>query len=248
MMGGAGTRFVVSPRPLDRSPLEEGIMPARHHTKPTDARFTDLTGRIFGAWHVLDYAGKNKFGDILWLCRCDCGTERPVRYGSLFRSKHPSCGCVSRRALGDRKRIHGCLPKGLYSSYCNMMSRCFNPRTTHYKDYGGRGITVVEAWKSNYVAFRDWALTHGYRDGLTIERKDVNGPYSPENCCWIPPELQASNTRRNRRLVAFGEIKAVSAWARDPRCKVKGSVLWDRIHLGWEPERAIVTPCRFETE
>lgn len=118
-----------------------------------------------------------------------------------------------------------------------MRQRCTNPQKDHYADYGGRGIIVCPEWENSFEAFRDWALANGYRDDLTIDRKDNDGPYSPENCRWATKSEQVNNTRANRYLEYNGERKTIAEWARvvgiNPR------VIAKRIRNGWTVERAL---------
>ena len=100
----------------------------------------------------------------------------------------------------------------LYSIWQTMKGRCNNPNRTKYKDYGGRGIKVCETWDKSAAAFVDWALSNGYRDGLQIDRIDVNGGYNPDNCRWVTPKQNARNRRNNRRIVIDGVSKCVSEW------------------------------------
>jgi len=94
-----------------------------------------------------------------------------------------------------------------------MKSRCYYTGNIAYKNYGGRGITVCEKWIHDFLVFRDWALTHGYTEELTIDRKDNNGNYSPENCKWSTPKEQANNTRYNVRITHEGQTKTVAEWS-----------------------------------
>ena len=146
----------------------------------------------------IGFTQPNKYGQrfAIWDCTCDCGNHvqkqsdllgRGVRHHSLL-----SCGCTSKKGTPT----HGMCNTGVYRSWGMMLNRCENPKDIHYKAYGGRGIKVCQEW---HIAknFIDWALSHGWKKGLTIERKDVNGDYCPENCCWIPMKEQYKNKQSN---------------------------------------------------
>ena len=95
--------------------------------------------------------------------------------------------------------IHGDAQIGqtvrLYNIWRGIRQRCSNPKATNFAEYGGRGIVVDAVW-STYVAFREWALITGYADNLSIERRDVDGNYTPTNCYWANNTTQACNKRK----------------------------------------------------
>jgi hypothetical protein len=125
-----------------------------------------------------------------------------------------------------------------------MRQRCLNRRNRSYQGYGGRGIIICEEWQESFPTFFAWAITHGYRPGLTIDRKDNDGPYSPGNCQFIPNKENSRKTRNTKHYItAFGETKTVGQWFEDRRCQVQNkSTLKMRIYSGWTTEKAITTP------
>jgi hypothetical protein len=139
---------------------------------------------------------------------------------------------------------HGKSHERIYSTWSGMTARCQNPKDPAYKNYGGRGISVCSEWQ-DFEAFREWALQNGYQDDLTIERKDVNGNYCPENCCFIPKAEQSKNRRNTFKITAWGETKTGAEWLQDPRCNVSSmDGLKMRILRKMPPEKAISTPPR----
>jgi hypothetical protein len=125
-----------------------------------------------------------------------------------------------------------------------MKSRCYNPNNVSHHNYGGRGIHVCSEWKSNYVVFQTWAMSQpNYQTG-TLDRRDNDGNYTPDNCRFTTPLVQARNSRHIRLLTAFGETKCISEWAEDPRCKVcYGTLAW-RINMGVPAEESITVVQR----
>lgn len=120
--------------------------------------------------------------------------------------------------------------------YWNMRTRCENKNYRDFHRYGGRGIKVCDDWKtrSNFV---QWALSTGYRKGLTLERVDNNQGYSPKNCRWATLREQENNRSNNRRVTFEGVTKTMSQWAYE--IGVKPGTLWWRLKEGWEVSRAL---------
>lgn len=101
--------------------------------------------------------------------------------------------------------------KRLYGIWNGMIHRCEDRKREKFKDYGGRGIKVCDAWHDPN-AFIDWALANGYSDGLQIDRKDNSGNYEPNNCRWVTPKENSRNTRRNKSLKLCGIEKTIAEW------------------------------------
>ena len=199
----------------------------------------DLTGARFGKLTVIEQA-ESKNGKTRWACLCDCGVTTCVRSSHLRNGRAKSCGCS---AFGnDNSTKHGMYGTRIYTSWCQMKARCLNPKATNYKNYGARGITVYKEWVDNFAAFRDWAVTHGYADNLTLDRVDVNGNYCPENCRWATPKEQGNNRRDNKLLTYKGETRTQQEWA-ELKGLTKGT-LYGRLRRGWTVERALDTPTK----
>lgn len=173
-------------------------------------RIKDYTGERFGRLVVLEQEIiKDDHGKRITLCRCkcDCGNEKHVRISNLTSGSTKSCGCYAREQTRSRSRKHGCSHSRIDNIYKGMKQRCNNKNNSSYPNYGGRGIRVCEEWNKpdGLESFMAWALSHGYREDLTIERKDVNGDYSPDNCTWIPKSEQSRNRRSNVYVEYDGE-------------------------------------------
>ena len=101
----------------------------------------------------------------------------------------------------------------LYTIWSGMKYRCYNPKCSQHDDYAGRGITVCDEWRDNYDAFESWAFENGYQRGLSIDRRNNDKGYSPENCRWATRPEQQDNRRNTIWAEINGEVHTLNEWA-----------------------------------
>lgn len=204
-------------------------------------------GSKYGKLTVIGIVPPTKKGrGYLWKCQCECGNETISAPLKLINGKTKSCGCAKRERikadpLFDRTK-HGGKNERLYRIWRGMKQRCENKENRDFKNYGGRGITVCNEWKNDYAVFRKWALDNGYLDDLTIERKDVDKGYCPENCTWIPAKMQAKNRQTSKWVEYNGERRIVSEWAEI--YGIEPCTIYNRLRLGWSFEKAVSVPVK----
>lgn len=197
--------------------------------------FIDLTGKQFNRWFVVSRAGSDSNRHALWLCRCNCGTEKCVD-GRWLKARR-SGGCRKCRTYEGKKPIHGrsAINDKTYIAWCSMISRCYNTNKPIYRDYGGRGIVVCPRWKNSFQKFiADMGEAPA---GLSLDRIDNNGSYEKSNCRWATPREQAMNTRRNRLLDYHGQTMCVSRWSQT--LGIKSKTIVSRLRRGWSVEDAL---------
>lgn len=214
-------------------------MPNRIEVKPGDKYF-----RLTIVKEVPKRKGKRYF-----LCKCDCGNFVTVRFVALRAGEVKSCGCWKREVDSWRFRElvkhnpnyseHHSYYKEMYSIWHGMKQRCENPNRPHYEDYGGRGIRVCDEWKK-FAPFQKWSHENGWKQGLTLDRIDVDGNYEPSNCRWITQKEQLLNRRNTVKLTLHGMTKPLVKWAEI--YSISPHVIRNRLDDGWNVEAAITTP------
>lgn len=175
---------------------------------------------------------------VRWICRCDCGSKGLFDASNLRTGNTASCGCLQIELQtakvyrhGHAKRFDG-RQSPEYMVWSNMRRRCYDPKNAAFKNYGGRGITVCPEWKEDFAVF---IADMGERPkDTTLDRIDNNGNYEPGNCRWATHLQQARNSRKNRRIVAFGHVKTLSEWAEITGMKRES--IAERLNAGKSPE------------
>lgn len=205
-------------------------------------RHKDLTGQKFNMLTVKSFAFIRD-SHAYWNCVCDCGKESVVCASRLFRGTTKSCGCISREI--SRKRMttkNGYSKTRIYRIFIGMKQRCYKDKAKDYPRYGGRGIKICDEWLQDSKNFVEWAKGHGYKETLSIDRIDVNGDYTPENCRWVSAKKQANNRRSNLFITYDGKTLSASEW-----CAIKGwnrHIIPERLRKGWSLEKTMNTPVR----
>lgn len=159
---------------------------------------------------LVENLGVKDNSNKMYLCRCpNCGQEFEMWASHFYRGSN-SCKC----------KLYGIQEPRLYSIWINMKTRCYNKNGTEYSAYGGRGIRICEQWRNSFFEFMVWAKSNGYKESLTIDRKDVNGNYEPNNCKWSTILEQAGN-KRNTIRVSFADGVSLSQYCRDNKLNYK---------------------------
>jgi hypothetical protein len=157
---------------------------------------TDISGRKFGRWMVLDFdhkVAKNKY----WRCRCDCGTLKVVGHSGLVSGASTSCGCYHRERSAQCA-THGMSKHPAYRTFQHMHNRCYNKNNKKYEYYGSKGVVVCQKWHTFEGFWEDMRST--WAEGLSLERLDSDGNYEKDNCKWATWEEQCRNTGRSIKI------------------------------------------------
>ena len=170
----------------------------------------NLVGKRFGRLVVFEMGPRNKQNKIQWLCKCDCGKTTLVCGAKLKNGHTKSCGCLREQNTGKMFTKHNKSMSTIYHVYYGIKGRCYNPKNSVYRYYGGKGVTMCEDWRNDFMAFYNWAIANGYKDGLTIDRINSNGNYEPSNCRWVTQKEQNRNKKSNRFELFAGKKRCVA--------------------------------------
>lgn len=203
----------------------------------------DLVGQKFGRLTVIEFSHLNINRQAFWKCECSCigKTIKIIRGVNLTTDATKSCGCIVRERIIDMNKTRETinitckdLPNNvphrrrLKNVWSTMKQRCNNPNDKSYKKYGNKGVKVCEEWlndDSGFFNFYNWAINNGYEKGLSIDRIDNHGIYTPENCRWATLIVQQNNTTQNILTTIRNETKTLAEWARESNLDYKSFVM-----------------------
>lgn len=199
-------------------------------------------GDRYGRLVLLEYLGgrSSQYRAPTWLCRCDCGKERPVASARLASGKTRSCGCLGLETSRTNNLQHGDTKRYGYTkeyvAWQAMKARCYYPKHTTYHYYGGRGIIVCDEWRDNFQAFLNY-VGRAPSKNHSIDRIDVNGHYCPGNVRWASPSMQANNKRDGITYRYRGQDLSLSELA--GKIGEKYATVYWRHRQGWSIERIV---------
>jgi hypothetical protein len=211
------------------------------HPPRAGGKKIDLTGQHFGRLVVIEEAGRDKIGRVLWRCQCECPRSNIcVISGGDLRSGHSaSCGCLRREVAGSRLRTHGKTGTKAYRAWTHMLSRCRDHNCNEFPRWGGIGITVCERW----LRFENFLADMGEPPSPkhSIDRwPDKAGNYQPGNVRWATIKEQNRNRRDNRMLSLFGQNWCITEWSEE--LGINDNMVHWRLQAGWPPEYALLVP------
>lgn len=193
----------------------------------------DIRGIKVGRLTVISFSEIRK-GNAFWVCDCECGQSKIIASSSLKSGDTRSCGCIRK----ERLKKHGLSSHPAYNNYTHMMDRCYNPENERWERYGGRGITVCDRWHDPKNFIED--MGDGWKNNLSLERKNNDLGYSPENVIWATRKTQSNNTSRCNILELDGVCLNVTQWAE--KLSIDRDILFCRLKRGWGTRKTLTTP------
>lgn len=169
----------------------------------------DKVGKIYGCLTVIgradDYVSEAGRHRVVYECSCSvCGGT----HLKMSHNLHSDATCPN----APRRKTHGKSQSKLYTVWNAIRLRCYRPSQIMFPNYGARGIKVCDEWRNSFESFYQWAISNGYKDGLQIDRIDVNGNYEPNNCRWVDRNVNANNKRNNIKYTHNGTTLTMKQW------------------------------------
>lgn len=134
-------------------------------------------------------------------------------------------------------KSHGESGTNLYRKWVLMKHNCYNANSNNYKNVGAKGIEVSPEWKDDFVAFKEYAMKHGYEEDLVIDRKDKTKDFEPGNVIFVTRQQRQKNKVVQKPIKYKGEAKSIAVWAKE--IGISRQALHARIQKSASPEQAI---------
>lgn len=180
----------------------------------------DWSGKKQGKLSIIREIGRDKFGNVVWLCECDCGKETYKSNNALINGASACSRKCWASTAPHLKGTHGMHRSKEYSTWRGIKNRCFNKNNTAYQSYGGRGITMCREWEDSFEKFlEDVGRAPKSKSRVSLDRIDNNGNYEPGNVRWVNHRKQMNNRRVNvltmfrGKLMTLGEISEITGEA-----------------------------------
>ena len=169
------------------------------------------------------------------LCECSCGNKINVQLNNIRSGHTRSCGCL-------RGEFHGDTESHLYSIWTAIKRRCYNPNTAAAKYYYDRGIDMCDEWKDSYTIFKEWSLSNGYTEELSIDRIDHNKGYYPDNCRWVTMSENIAEKNRKYNIVYKDELYSLDLLLKKLNRSSEYKIIYKRLYRGWDLMKALTEP------
>lgn len=196
----------------------------------------DLIGKVYGRLTVKAEGVEKKGDKRTWVCECSCGSTTTVTTSDLVTGHTRSCGCLQKERAKEANKTHGYSRRRhpLYARWLGMRNRCNNPNDDYYDNYGGKGVKVCKRWDSFTNFLEDMGECP---EGHTLDRRDNDGDYTPENCRWASSSEQAMNKSTTAMVEYNGELIKRRELAK--RFGIDPDRLRQRLEMGWSVEKAL---------
>lgn len=199
-----------------------------------------LIGKKYNFLTILNKSPRQLNGKYFVQCLCECGSIKDYYLFKVKTGHTKSCGCYKGNK-GKNFETHGLSHHPLYEIWSNILFRCYNPNSSQYKDYGGRGVIMCDKWKGDFKIFYDWCIQNGWQKRLVVD-KDIKAKllgvepllYSPDRCSIITHKQNSNCTQRSYFIEYKGEIKTASEWAKI--YNLRESTIRYRINNNWPLE------------
>lgn len=181
-----------------------------------------MVNRVFGMLTIISDCENTRPRKVV--AKCECGNIKEYHWENIKRGHSLGCGCVRNQETAKRNSInikHGFYNHPLWHILQGMKERCYNINCEHYKDYGGRGITVCDEWLNDFLSFENWCLENGWERGLEIDRRENDGIYEPGNCRFVTSAQNCRNRRSNIFFTFNNRTMVLKDWAIELGIKYK---------------------------